>query len=183
LTNICYSDNNFKNFAACTEKIILGLSGEHMTDYRTHLSGLRKAYIEATPKQRLRVASQRISNPDHGPNLLVAYVSALEGFARCIAMHQEAHSKGDLSAIYPEYKHIGAEGLVERYLQKKIKKDAQSYFGQDVWEKIGFAIAYRNLLAHECTYLGQDTYPDLIQACEHVLQNLAELEGLDFKMA
>jgi hypothetical protein len=70
-----------------------------------------------------------------------------------------------------------------RYLQKKIKKDAQSYFGRDIWDKIGFALDYRNLIAHECTYLGQDKYPDLIRACEHVIRKLAELEGLDFKGA
>jgi hypothetical protein len=67
-------------------------------------------------------------------------------------------------------------------LSKKAKKDAQSYFGQDVWEKIGFAIKYRNLLAHECTYLSQDIFPELIQACEHVLRKLAALEGLNLKI-
>ena len=149
-----------------------------MTGYKAHLIELRKAYIEATPKQRLNIALQRINNPSDGCNMLVAYVSALEGFARCIAMHQAAHSKAELSTIYPTFRKMGAEKLVERYLQKKIKKDAQSYFGRDIWEKIGFALDYRNLIAHECTYLGQDKYPALIRACEHVLRKLAELEGL-----
>ena len=149
-----------------------------MTDYKAHLSELRKIYIEATPEQRLNIASQRINNPSDGCNMLVAYVSALEGFARCIAMHQEAHSKAELSTIYPAYRKLDAKRLVERYLQKRIKKGAQSYFGRDIWEKIGFALDYRNLIAHECTYLGQDRYPALIRACEHVLRKLAELEGL-----
>jgi hypothetical protein len=152
-----------------------------MVDYKTDLIELRKLYIEATPEQRLDIASQRIDNPGHGPNLLIAYVSALEGFARSIVMHQETHSKTELSKLYSTYKHTNADDLIIKYLSKKAKKDSQSYFGQDVWEKIGFAIKYRNLLAHECTYLSQDIFPELIQACEHVLRKLAALEGLNLK--
>jgi hypothetical protein len=151
-------------------------------DYRAHLIELRKDYIEATPNQRLHIALQRISNPDHGPNLIVIYVSAIEGFARSLAMHQEGHSKADLSAIYAKYRNMCAERLIELYLQKKINKDPQSYFGNEIWEKVGFAVDYRNLLAHECTYLGQDKYPDLIEACKQVLGKLAKLEGLEFNV-
>jgi hypothetical protein len=70
-------------------------------DYEAHLTQLRKLYIEATPRQRPGIAIQRISNPDHGPDLLVAYVSAIEGFARCLAMRQQGHSKAELAAVYP----------------------------------------------------------------------------------
>lgn len=147
-------------------------------NYREHLEALRKDYIEATPSQRVHVASQRINNPDHGPNLIVAYVSAIEGFARSLAMHQEGHTKSELSAIYPKYRNMSAEKLIELYLQKKINLAPHAYFGNEIWEKVGFAIGYRNLLAHECTYLGQDKYPDLIDACKQVLKKLITLEGL-----
>lgn len=149
-------------------------------EYEAHLKQLRKLYIEATPSQRLNIAFQRISNQDHGPNLLVAYVSALEGFARCIAMHQHCQTKAELSAIYPEFRNKSTEQLINQYLQRKIGADPTSFFGQDVWDMIGYAVRYRNLLAHECTYLGQDRYPDLIAACGDALKKLANLEGLEF---
>lgn len=67
-----------------------------------HLSELRRLYVEATPRQRLHIAKQRLeSPPEHGPNVLVAAVSAVEGFARSIAMHCRAGSKAELTAIFP----------------------------------------------------------------------------------
>jgi len=153
-----------------------------MTDYEKHLSDLRQAYIEATPDQRLHIALQRIKHPDGGPNLLIAYVSGLEGFTRSLVIHQEARSKAELAAIYEKYRRKKLEELISEYLQKKINKKSESYFGTPIWQRVVFAISYRNLLAHECTYLGQETYPDLIAACECVLQKLAELEGLEFKI-
>lgn len=40
------------------------------------------------------------------------------------------------------------------------------------------AVDYRNLLAHECTYLGLDKFPSLIDGCEEILEKLVELAGL-----
>jgi hypothetical protein len=154
-----------------------------MKDYRAHLVELRQCYIEATPRQRFHIASQRINPPEHGPNLLVAYVSAIEGFARSLALHQEAPSKTALSVMYPKYKNMKAARLIEQFLKKKINKAPEDFFDKDIWEKVGFAIEYRNLLAHECTYLGQDTYPDLIEAYKSALKKLAELEGINTKQA
>jgi hypothetical protein len=150
-------------------------------DYEAHLEQLRELYIKATPRQRLGIAVQRISNPDHGPNLLVAYVSALEGFARCLAMHQEGQSKTELCAIYPKYRNMSTEQLITEYLQKKIDSDPLSFFGQGIWKMIRYAVKYRNLLAHECTYLGQDKHSDLIAACAQALRKLADVEGLEFE--
>ena len=93
------------------------LNNEGTMDYRAHLDSLRKDYIEATPSQRFHIAGQRIDNPDHGPNLLVIYVSAIEGLSRSLVMHQEGHSKSELSIIYPKYRNMGAEKLIEQYLQ------------------------------------------------------------------
>ena len=55
-------------------------------NYEVRLKPLRKKYIEATLSQRLHVALQRIKGSGDGPDLLVAYVSAIEGFARSLAM-------------------------------------------------------------------------------------------------
>lgn len=149
-------------------------------DYDAELKQLRKNYIEATPAQRLHIATQRIGNPGHGPNLLVTYVSAIEGLARSLVMHQSGRSKPELSSVYPRYRNKSAEDLISEYLKRRIKSDPASFFGREKWEKMKFAVEYRNVLVHECTYLGQDTYPDLIASCSQVLQQLAELEGLAF---
>jgi hypothetical protein len=146
-------------------------------DYKSDLKKLRESYIKATPMQRLCIAWQRIVNPGHGPNLLVAYVSAVEGFARSLAMHQEAHTKEKLSLIYPKYRNKNIEELITQYLQSKIDLDPETFFGTETWRKLRFAISYRNLLAHECTYLGQNKYPDLLNACKEVL---TKLEGLQY---
>jgi hypothetical protein len=76
-------------------------------DYAAVLTSLRSAYVEAHPKQRLSIAKQRIRYPGHRPNLLVAHVAAVEGFARCLAMQVRGSTKEELSAVYPEYRKAG----------------------------------------------------------------------------
>ena len=148
-------------------------------EIESHLAGLRSLYVEATPRQRLLVAKQRIHHPEQDPNQIIAYVSAVEGFARSLCTHLRAKSKSELSAIYPEYRMRGAEDLVIEYL-KKIGFDApESQFGKDAWEHFRYAVQYRNLLAHECTYLGLEKSPALVDACRTVLRQLAGHEGLN----
>jgi len=113
--------------------------------------------------------------------MLVSFVSAVEGFARSLVMHQDAKVKANLSVVYPKYRNMGPMELVELYLQNKIAVNGIYFFGEKVWEKFKYAIDYRNLLAHECTYLGQDMYPDLIDACNEILRKLAELEKLQLR--
>jgi hypothetical protein len=59
----------------------------------------------------------------------------------------------------------GAPSAVERY-------------GDETWQLFGLAHMYRNLVVHECTYLGQDKYPALIAASLRVLEGLVEAGGL-----
>ena len=154
-------------------------------EYDAHLAELRRLYVEATPRQRYGMGRNLINNPKHGPNVLVACVSAVEGLARSLAMHQDALArvsaadvKSELSAIYPRYKHKGAEELIEQYLAIAGLPSPRQYFGEDTWEQLHYAVEYRNVLAHECTYLGQDRSPALIEACQRVLHRLAEAGGL-----
>ena len=148
-------------------------------EIESHLAELRSLYIEATSRQRLSVAKQRILNPEQDPNRLIAYVSAVEGFARSLCMHLRAKSKPELSAVYSEYRMRGAEDLVLEYLTKKGFDAPESEFGADAWELFRYAVQYRNLLAHECTYLGLDKSPALVDACRTVLRKLAAHEGLN----
>ena len=154
-------------------------------DYEDHLAELRKIYIEATPRQRYSIAKQRIDNLEHGPNVLVACVSAVEGLARSLAMHGKvlgkvipSEIKPELSAIYPEFKRLGAESLVAEYLSGSGLPTPAEYFGPETWQRFHYAIEYRNVLVHECTYLGQDRSPELIEACQSVLHKLAKAAGL-----
>ena len=143
------------------------------------LAQLRREYVEATPRQRLSIAKRRINNPDHDPNRLIAYVSAIEGFARSLCMHQPRRTKQELSKIYSEYERRGPKALIGEYLTAKGLGTPCDHFGTDTWKLFGYAVDYRNLLAHECTYLGLDRSPRLIEACRKVLQTLAEDEGLN----
>ena len=147
-------------------------------DFRAELAVIRRSYVEATPKQRLSIAKQRSRYPEHGPNVLVANVSAVEGFARCLAMHCHASSKAELSVLYPKYRFKGAEDLIGEYLLARGLGEPRVFFGADVWELFQVAVEFRNLLAHECTYIGQDKSPALVDACQAVLSALAESQGL-----
>jgi len=144
-----------------------------------HLAQLRREYVEASPRQRLSIAKQRINNPDHDPNRLIVYVSAVEGFARSLCMHQPRRTKQELSKIYSEYERHGPKALIGEYLTAKGLGVPCDHFGADTWKLFGYAVDYGNLLAHECTYLGLDRSPRLIDACRKVLQTLAQDEGLN----
>ena len=154
-------------------------------NYDQDLTNLRKNYVEATPRQRYSVGRQRIEHLEHGPNVLVACVSAVEGLARSLAMHCDAAMakppalKSYLSTIYPKYKRKGPEDLIAQYLAGKGLPKPAEFFGRATWQRFHYAIEYRNVLAHECTYLGQDRSPALIEACQTVLHRLAVAAGLE----
>ena len=147
-------------------------------DYESHLAELRRTYVESTPRQRLHIAMQRLQNPEHEPNTLIANVSAVEGFARCLVLHSRASSKAELSAAYPAVQFESPAALITAYLASRGFTGPETYFSEGVWNRFNYAVKYRNLLAHECTYLGQDLSPRLVQACREVLTRLAETQGL-----
>ena len=149
------------------------------SDYADLLARLRHDYIEATPKQRLHVARQRIRYPGHRPNRLVTYVAAVEAFARSLAMHAHASTTEELSALYTEYHRKGAEELITEYLTGVKVGDPSAYFGDETWRLFGFAVKFRNLLVHECTYVGDPYSTPLIDACEQVIRKLASSQGLE----
>jgi hypothetical protein len=61
--------------------------------------------------------------------------------------------------------------------------DPGSFFEDDNWKLFVYAVEYRNLLARDCTYLGQDKFPSLIAACEAVLEKLVQLGRVPEKRA
>jgi hypothetical protein len=86
--------------------------------------------------------------------------------------------KTELSVIYPKYKRKGAEELIEQFLAAGGLPPANEFFGEDTWGRFHYAVEYRNVLSHECTYLGQDRSPALIESCEAILHKLAAAAGL-----
>ena len=153
-------------------------------DYEQHLAELRKSYIEATPRQRYSIARQRIEHLEHGPNVLVACVAAVEGWLdllQCTAKRREEPDSGPRSASFGDLLKVQMEAtqeLIKQYLLDEGLPAPPESFGNDTWERLHYAIEYRNVLAHECTYLGQDRFPALIEACQIVLHKFGRIGGL-----
>lgn len=144
-------------------------------DYVAQLLSVREHYVSATPHQRLSIIRQRLEDHHFGPNRLVTAVSAVEALARSLAMNHKAKSKQELKKLYSKYKDRSPKSLVTEYLTAHGITDPHAFFGEDTWRLFGYAVDYRNLLAHECTYLGLDKFPSLIEACSDVLNSLAKL--------
>lgn len=77
-----------------------------------------------------------------------------------------------------KYRDRSPKTLVYEYLKDRGISDADAFFEEDNWRLFSYAVEYRNLLTHECTYLGLDKFPSLIEACEAVVDKLARLGGL-----
>lgn len=146
-------------------------------DYMTRLEKLRDSYVVAYPSQRLHVIRQRLDDHHFGPNRLVTSVSAVEAYARCLVLHLRAKKRESLREFYPKYWKKGPKALVAEYAKARGVDDLPSFFGEDNWKLFGYAIEYRNVITHECTYLGLDVFPSLIGACEAVLNKIEELAG------
>ncbi len=144
-------------------------------DYSAELQTIRDAYVSATPKQRLSIIRQRLEDHHFGPNRLVTVVSAVEALARSLVMNYRATSKADMKRLYTNFMNLTPKTLVLEYLEVRGITDPTTFFKEDNWQLFGYAIDYRNMLAHECTYLGLDKFPSLIAACEEVLESLVKL--------
>lgn len=143
-----------------------------------HIERLRHWYVGATPRQRLGVILQRLEDHHFGPNRLVTSVSAVEGLARALLMAAHHGSKTDRIANYPKYRMRKPTGLIEEYLRLIAAGTPSEAFGADLWRDFVHAIEYRNILAHECAYLGMETFPAMINACECVMDTLINLANI-----
>jgi hypothetical protein len=152
-------------------------------DYMAELINIRENYVTVNPRQRLSVIRQRLEDHHFGPNRLITAVSAAEALARSLAMNHRASTKVELKKLYSKYRDRSPKTLVHEYLKDKGVSDAKAFFEEDNWQLFGYAVEYRNLLAHECTCLGLDKFPSLIEACEAVVNKLAKLGGIREKQA
>lgn len=155
----------------------------HGIDYVAELLKIRETYVTASPRQRLSIIRQRLEDHHFGPNRLVTSVSAVEALARTLITTHRAKSKIELKSLYPKFRDRSAKTLVAEYLRARGVADPVAFFEEDSWRLFCYAVEYRNLLTHECTYLGLDKFPSLIEACEAVLEKLVQLGGLRAKRA
>lgn len=146
-------------------------------DYVADLLRLRETYPKLSPSQRLNIIRQRLEDHHFGPNRLVTSVSAVEGLARSLVIRLGAKGKGQeaLAKAYRRNEKSSAKNLVEQYLLKKAKVRPEEHFGEETWKLFCHAENFRNLVVHECTYLGIDKFPSLISACEEVLEGLVRM--------
>lgn len=148
-----------------------------MEPFAQHLEKLRETYARATPQQRLHVALDRVNHPDCGPNRLIQIVSAVEGLARALLVNEIA-SKGDsVLRAYDQVRRLNAAALVSRCLAP----DPASAIGHESWDTFLAAVEYRNLLIHECTFLGQGRTDKLIVSSSAVFSLLARMADPDPK--
>ena len=152
-------------------------------DYVADLLVLRQTYLSGSPQARYNVIQQRLQQTEIGPTRLVTVVSAVEGLARSIAMTRRAGKMSTPHDLYSSYKDRAANTLVEEVLVLHGQSKPSEYFSEDTWALFRHAVNYRNLIAHECTYLGQDKYPSLIAASEEVLYAIVKLANLRNKQA
>lgn len=146
-------------------------------NYVDELNNLRDVYVSVPPRARLNVIRRRLAQPEIGPTRLVTIVSAVEALARSIAVRARNIDGTEISIIYATYRYKDPKVLVAEVLKLHDFSEPAIYFMSDTWLLFGHAVDFRNLVVHECTYLGQDKYPSLIEASEEVLSAMIELVG------
>jgi hypothetical protein len=149
-------------------------------NYKKHLIELRKSYYEAYPGQRLHIGMHRIKDPGNEPSQIITYVSIIEGLLRSLVIWGETEPTcgRPTQDTYKKFEYASIQKLFKEYLKRRgaLVKDIVPCKKYRIFL---YAIKYRNLLAHECTSLGQATFPAILEACEVFLQGLSKHAGLD----
>ena len=150
-------------------------------DLLSHPEELLRGYAMATPAARLRAIKQRLASAaaEMGPTRLVTLVGAVEALARSLVVHAPGRPTGTAHIRFQQFRGVGPVPLVEEVLRLRGAPRASLHFGRDDWELFEVATHYRDLVVHECTYLGDDRVPFLIEASEAVLRGLVALTGLE----
>ena len=146
-----------------------------------HPDELQRAYAVATPAARLRVIKQRLASAhgEMGSTRLVTVVSAVEALARSLVVHSAGRPTSTAEMRHRQFRNNGPVELVEEVLRLRGAPRGLQHFDREDWELFEVATRYRDLIVHECTYIGQDRHPHLIAATESVLRGLIELAGLE----
>jgi hypothetical protein len=97
---------------------------------------------------------------------LITVVSAVEALARSLVVHAPGRPASSSHFRYQQVRLKAPLELVEEALRLYGAVPAVEQYGDHTWQLFELAHKYRNLVVHECTYLGQDKYPALIGASE-----------------
>jgi hypothetical protein len=102
-----------------------------LEEMKKRVTELREAYVNASPLQRYKVALYRLNNQNCGPNLLIQHVSAVEGFARSVALDISVRAGESRERAYDRLRKIGPVPLIREHIAGKINKDPEDLFGKD----------------------------------------------------
>lgn len=151
------------------------------SELHEHPDELQRVYALATPAARLRVIKQRLASAhgETGSTRLVTVVSAVEALARSLVVHAPGRPAATAEMRHRQFRAIGPVELVEEVLKLHGAAAPTRLFEGETWELFEVAVRYRDLIVHECTYVGQDRHPYLIAASEAVLRGLVQLAGLE----
>jgi hypothetical protein len=136
---------------------------------------LRRAYVLATPRQRLKKVRECLDDQALKPNDVVVSLAGVEAFARCLVLHQRAkRTARSVREIYPAIRDAGAPALVAEFFRCRANAEPEAAVGERAWALLQEAVEYRNLLIHECTWLNLPKAATLVWACRLVLYRMAE---------
>lgn len=141
-------------------------------NFASELQNLRNTYRTLQPGQRLRIAGERIKKPVSGAAELVTRVSAIEGALRSLVIWQESGDRPS-KETYDRYKYMGVADLLDAYITQ-VGAERKELVDDDCYELVEYSVGFRNLIVHECTFLGSDKYPSLIEACDRLLESLRQ---------
>ncbi len=147
-------------------------------EMRDRVKELRELYINASPQQRYNVALDRLQYENSGPNLLIQHVSAVEGFARSVALDFKIKAGQPINIAYNDLRNITPVPLIRDHIASQIQQAPEMIFGAEDWELFDIAVQFRNLLVHEASFLQQRYSTLLIRACRNILDKLAEIAGV-----
>jgi hypothetical protein len=152
-----------------------------MNELFAHPDELQRKYAMATPAARLRAIRQRLASADRemGSARLVTIVAAVEALARSLIVHAAGRPASTAEMRHRQFRATAPVELVHEVLRLHGAPGAPQQFGREVWEMFEAAARYRDLIVHECTFVGQDRHPHLIAAATAVLRGLIALAGLE----
>ena len=146
-----------------------------------HPDELQRAYAMATPAARLRAIRQRLASAhaEMPSTRLVTVVGAVEALARSLVVHSFGRPPQTAEMRHRQFRDTSPLELVQEVLRLRGVGAATLHFADDAWHGFEAAVRYRDLIVHECTFVGQDRLGHLIEDADAVLRGLIELAGLE----
>ena len=148
-------------------------------DYGAECKNIRDVYVGATLSQRYKVLCDRLGDFGYNcPDKLVTCVTAVEAYARSILVQRAGEDVEPRRKAYDDKWRYGKPMDMLDAILNEFGLAEGELFREDNKALVEHAVEYRHMLVHEGTYLGQDKFPSMIEACLEVLDKLADLTGI-----